>query len=102
MVRATRSSSTTSTRRPRRGGGGGALPLDMHSEAFAAAEAARCAGGAGKFWVMRDALLKEGGAMDRSRLVALARGAGVPAGTFRACLDQHRFAAAIRRDVAEA
>ncbi len=78
------------------------LPLDIHSRAFAAAEAARCAGAAGKFWALRQALFTEKGALDRARLRLLARGAGVPAEEFQACLDQHRFASAIRRDIADA
>jgi len=77
------------------------LPLDIHSEAFAAAEAARCAGAAGKFWPMREALFAAA-SLERSRLVSLARGVGVPEAAFQACLDQHRYAAEIKADMAEA
>ena len=78
------------------------LPLDIHSQAFAAAEAARCAGSAGKFWAMRKALFTEHGRLDGARLLALARAAGVPGADFKACLDEHRFAAGVRRDLAAA
>src|SRR5262249_42037974 len=78
------------------------LPLDIHSEAFAAAEAARCAGAAGRFCPMREALFATRAPLDRARLVALARSGGVPATEFEACLDTHRYAAAIKRDMADA
>jgi protein-disulfide isomerase len=78
------------------------LPLDIHSDAFAAAEAARCAGAAGKFWPVRNALLAGKGPLDRARFLAVAREAAVPEAAFKACLDEHRFAADIRRDQADA
>jgi len=78
------------------------LPLDIHSEAFAAAEAVRCAGAAGKFWPVRNALLAAKGPLDRARLLAVARVPGVPEAPFKTCLDEHRFAADIRRDKADA
>jgi protein-disulfide isomerase len=76
------------------------LPLDMHEHAFAAAEAARCAGAQGKFWPVRDLLMTR--RFTPADFPALAREAGVAAGPFQACLDQDRFVPDIRRDVADA
>jgi protein-disulfide isomerase len=78
------------------------LPLDIHAQAFAAAEAARCAGAQGRFWPMRAALSDNFRQLSPERFAALAGEVGLARASFEACLREHRFAAAIRADVADA
>jgi protein-disulfide isomerase len=77
------------------------LPLDIHAEAFRAAEAARCAGAQGKFWPMRTALV---GRRDLSAAIyaSLADQVGLDAAAFQQCLAGRRFDTAIRADIAAA
>jgi protein-disulfide isomerase len=78
------------------------MPLGVHPQAFAAAEAARCAGAQGKFWPMRDALSSHRRSLSPETYSALAGEVGLSVPTFTACLADHRFAPAIRADMAAA
>ena len=78
------------------------LPLDIHAHAILAAEAARCAAAQGHFWPMRAALSRSQAHLSAERFTALARETGLALGPFQACLDQHRYAAAVRADLADA
>jgi protein-disulfide isomerase len=78
------------------------LPLDIHEEAFRAAEAARCAGAQGKFWPMREALSAHMATLSVKAYPGLAAEIGLRAGPFQACMADHRFESAIKADVAVA
>lgn len=78
------------------------FPIEtLHPQALKAAEAARCAGDQGRYWAMHDLLfsdqdaLSEADLVDRSRKLALDRGA------FQSCLGSGRHAAAVRQSVME-
>jgi protein-disulfide isomerase len=78
------------------------LPLDGHRQAFAAAEAARCAGAQGKFWPMREALGAHRRSLSPQTYSTLAAELGLALPAFEACRADHRFASAIRADMAAA
>ena len=75
-------------------------PLDMHKDAFAAAEATRCAGDQGKFWEMHERLWANQRALQPFSGHAQALGLDVAA--FDACMSQGTHAAAIRADLSQA
>jgi protein-disulfide isomerase len=78
------------------------LPLDMHSNALAAAEASRCAGDQQKFWEMRDTLISHADKLEPASISTYAQELGVDTGRFQACMAEGKYTAAIRADVAEA
>jgi len=81
------------------------LPLPSHQHAWAAAEAALCAGAiAGDFWSVHDRLFakqKEWTALPDPvpAFIAYAREGGVPEAEFRACIDGDLVAPLILEDV---
>jgi protein-disulfide isomerase len=77
------------------------FPLDFHTQAAKAAEAARCAGDQGKFWEMYDRLFANQGKLDVPALKQHALALGLAAPAFDACIDSGRFAEAVRTDAAE-
>jgi protein-disulfide isomerase len=79
------------------------LPLEsIHKNAFKAAEAAHCAGEQNKYWEMHDRLFANQNSLEPAMLTAHAQAVGVDTTKFQACLDSGKFAAAIRKDIAEA
>ncbi len=79
------------------------LPLEsIHKNAFKAAEAAHCAGDQNKFWEMHDRLFANQNSLEPAMLAGHAQAIGLDAKKFQACLDSGKFAAAIRKDIAEA
>jgi len=77
-------------------------PLAMHTLARPAHEAARCAGAAGKYWAYHDRLFAAQPRFRRADLLVYASELGLHSDTFARCLDEHRFAADVDRDVDEA
>lgn len=82
------------------------FPLQFHSEALPAAQAAECAGEQGKFWEMHDALFENqgewaGNADPVAVFVELAQGLGLDAAGFEACLTSDKYAAKVQADMAE-
>jgi len=76
------------------------LPLrQIHPQAQAAAEAARCAGDQGKFWEYHDLLLANQGALNPSTYADDARNAGLDVPRFQACLESGRFRPLIENDL---
>lgn len=80
------------------------MPLPMHQNAWAASEAAMCAGASNRFWAMHDRLYRgqqewsestEPGAI----FARYARDAGVPAEPFTSCIANDRVAPLILNDV---
>ena len=78
------------------------MPLPSHDLARPAHEAARCAAEAGKFWPYHDKLFAEQPAFERDDLVRYAVDLGLERAPFERCLDEHRFAAAVDADMAQA
>jgi protein-disulfide isomerase len=78
------------------------FPLEFHSNARKAAEAARCAGEQGKFWEMYDSLFAHQTELDVAALKKQAASVGLTAARFDECLDSGRHAEGIKRDMAEA
>jgi len=77
------------------------FPLDFHSGARPAAEAARCAASMGRFWEYHDLLFIAQPDFSRDQLVGYAARLGLDRTAFAACLDGRRFTTAIDADVAE-
>jgi protein-disulfide isomerase len=64
------------------------FPLEMgHPQAFAAAEAAECAGRQGHYWEMHDRLFADQKALARDALEASARALGLNESVFKKCMD---------------
>jgi protein-disulfide isomerase len=78
------------------------LPLDIHSAARPAAEAAHCAGEQGQFWRMHDLLLGMQADLSVKGIDGYARTAGLDLNRFHACLAAHKYSADIARNIAEA
>jgi protein-disulfide isomerase len=79
------------------------LPLEsIHKNAFKAAEAAHCGGEQGKYWEMHDRLFANQNSLEPAMLTAHAQAVGLDTKKFQACLDSGKFAADIRKDIAEA
>ena len=79
------------------------LPLEsIHKNAFKASEAAHCAGEQGKFWEMHDRLFANQNSLEPAMLTAHAQAIGVDSKKFQACLDAGKYAADIRKDIADA
>lgn len=79
------------------------LPLEsIHKNAFKAAEAAHCAGEEKKHWEMHDRLFANQNSLEPAMLTAHATAIGLDSKKFQTCLDSGKYAAEIRKDVAEA
>ncbi len=81
------------------------FPLQFHSEAQPAAQAAECAGEQGKFWEMHDALFENqgewaGNAEPVAVFVDLAEELGLDGAGFEACLTSDKYAAKVQEDLA--
>lgn len=72
------------------------FPLDFHKNAMKAAQATRCAGDQGKYWPMRDALLKDSKAVEEGSFAVKATEVGLDEKQFQSCLDDQKHAAAIK------
>lgn len=75
------------------------FPLDNHSQAALAAEAALAAQAQGKFWEMHDRLYANFRAINRDRILMWAKEIGLDLGRFQTDLLSHKYAS---RVVAEA
>ncbi len=78
------------------------MPLDFHSNASHAAEAARCAGDQGQFWQMRDRLISNASRLSPADVDGYAQGLKLDMLQFRNCLDTKRYGATVRKDVSTA
>lgn len=74
------------------------LPLPIHPYAREAAEAARCAGAQGKFWVFRAAVLNAEDPPTPDELTTEARNVGLDFSAFTRCRELKQFAADIKGD----
>jgi protein-disulfide isomerase len=79
------------------------MPLEFHSNATAAALAARCAGEQNKFWEMRDAMMRDSEAgLAADSIIKYGQNASLDMVAFGGCLQAKRYIPAIQKDVAEA
>ena len=77
------------------------MPLEsLHSLAFRAATASRCAGEQGKYWEMRARLFANPQTLEQVAAHAAAVGADLP--RFQTCMAANRFADQIRGDMTQA
>jgi protein-disulfide isomerase len=77
------------------------FPLDFHPNARRAALAARCAGDQGKYWELRNTLIKNADQLAGDRIVEYAKGVGLDVKRFEACLGSDLYRSAIDKDIAE-
>jgi protein-disulfide isomerase len=71
------------------------FPLDTHSQAELAAEAALAAQAQGKFWEMHDKLYANFRSISRVRIFAWATEIGLDMNRFKSELDSHKYAARV-------
>ena len=76
------------------------LPLDMHKQAFKAAEATRCAMDQGKYWEMHDRLFENQKALEP--WTAHAAALGLDTAKFDECMSTGKQAPAVRTNLAVA
>jgi protein-disulfide isomerase len=78
------------------------MPLDFHSNAARAAEAARCAGDQSQFWEMRDRLISHADKLSASDVNGYAQALKLDALQFRTCMDSGKYSKTVQKDVATA
>jgi protein-disulfide isomerase len=78
------------------------LPLQFHSSAMPAAEAAHCAGEQGKFWEMHHALLSGDDPLANGGIDRRATQLGLDLERLHACTKANRYESAIARNIATA
>ncbi len=76
--------------------------IEIHPDAFQAAEASECAAEQGKFWPYHDRLFAELQKGQGVNYVALAESLGLKAEEFRACLDGQKYRSVVKAMRAEA
>lgn len=77
------------------------FPLEMHSDAFQAAEAAECAGEQGRFWEMHEILLANQKALGFEFLQDYAKNIGLDQNQFLECLESGRTSALVKQDIGD-
>jgi protein-disulfide isomerase len=75
------------------------LPLQMHSQAFKAAQAASCAGDQKKFWDMHNLLFVHQRELASAELPGYAKELGLDVPAFEACLASGKHDPAIRQNI---
>jgi protein-disulfide isomerase len=75
-------------------------PLPGHPNARPAAEAASCAAEQGKFWPYHDRLFTDQSKLGDADLKKTAADLGMDGAQFNACVDSHKYKAAVDADVA--
>ena len=78
------------------------LPLQFHSAARPAAEAAHCAGEQGKFWEMHHALLTGDDPLANGGIERRAKALGLDSERLQKCMKADRYESAIARNIAAA
>jgi protein-disulfide isomerase len=78
------------------------FPLEFHTNATRAAQAARCAGDQGMYWEMRDTLVADSNRLAEADLVSRAQRLNLNLETFRSCLSSEKHLAAVKKEAAEA
>jgi protein-disulfide isomerase len=78
------------------------LPLQFHSAARPAAEAAHCAAEQGKFWEMHHALLSGDDPLANGGIERRAKALGLDTARLQTCMKANRYESAIARNIAAA
>jgi protein-disulfide isomerase len=78
------------------------LPLDFHSNALRAAQAARCAADQGQFWKMRELMSAHPDKLEMANLLDDAGSLKLDVSAFRACVETEKYKNAVETDVLEA
>jgi protein-disulfide isomerase len=78
------------------------LPLEIHSGAEPAAQAAHCAAEQGRFWPMHDALLASDADLSAAGIERIARAQGLDPTRFKACVSAGNYRSTILRNAAQA
>lgn len=78
------------------------MPLDIHPNAFKAAEGTHCAEEQGKYWEFRERLIANPQLIDRAALPFHAQQIGLNVDKFTACLTSNRYAEMIKASYANA
>ncbi len=78
------------------------LPLDFHSNAMRAAQAARCAGDQNKFWELRDVMGKNPDKLDIDHIVGFAGELHLDSKALRDCVETGKYKEKVQSDVLEA
>ncbi len=73
----------------------------IHPQAIKAHEAARCAGGQGKYWEMHDRLFANRNAQAPKDLSHHAKAIGIDQAEFDRCLDSGKYLLKVREDISE-
>jgi protein-disulfide isomerase len=75
-------------------------PLPNHQNAKPAAEAGQCANEQGKFWPYHDRLFANQQRLTVPDLKQHAAEVGLDTAKFNACLDSHKYASVVEKDIA--
>ena len=78
------------------------LPLEFHSNALRAAQAARCAADQGQFWALRDLMVANPDKLDMENIAAFATSLKMDVGAFRSCVQSEKYKNAVQTDTMEA
>jgi len=78
------------------------LPLDFHSNALRAAQAARCAAEQGQFWTLRDLMGANPDKLDMENLAGFAGTLKMDVPAFRSCVQSEKYKNAVQTDTLEA
>jgi protein-disulfide isomerase len=74
------------------------FPLAFHPWAMVAAEAARCAGDQGKYWEMRDGLMRHSGDLSPAVIEQAAQSLPLNQALYHACTESRKYYSAIKAD----
>jgi protein-disulfide isomerase len=78
------------------------MPLDFHSNALRAAQAARCANDQGQFWTLRDVMGSNPDKLDLDNILRFAGDLKMDTAGLRTCIEGEKYKNAVQTDVMEA
>ena len=78
------------------------MPLDFHANAMRAAQASRCAGDQNQYWKLREVMSANPDKLDLDHIMNFAADLKLDLKTFRACIADEKYKAAVQADVMEA
>jgi len=78
------------------------LPLDFHSNAMRAAQAARCAGEQNQFWPLREAMSSNPDKLALEQILNFAGNLKMDVNALKACIASDRYKGPVQTDVMEA
>jgi protein-disulfide isomerase len=78
------------------------LPLDIHSNALKAAQAARCAGEQDQFWALREKMAVNSDKLQVENIFGWAKELGLKSDQFESCVSTEKYKSSIESDAAQA